>query len=307
MQRHFNAFIAVFVVHVVDDVQRVNVSFGEPVLHLVVQGHHFIIVENFFRVAGGGRGHLFALEFIHAAVQGVEKALGEVGARSEELHLLADAHGGHAACDAVVVAPVRAHQVVVLVLDGGRFNGNLGAEAFEGFRQVPGPQNGQVRFRSRPQVVQGLQHAEGTAGDEGAPVLSHAADGFRHPGGVSGEQVIVIRRADETDDAQLHHELVDDFLNFLFRDEPLFQVAGEINVEESGNAAQGHGRSVLFLHGGQVAQVRPLHGFAGVCGGASEVAAVGGAQLGEFFQGAFLRSLRRSAISLSVPYRATRR
>ena len=35
-------------------------------------------------------------------------------------------------------------------------------------------------------------------------------------------QVIVIRRADETDDAQLHHELVDDFLNFLFRDEPLF-------------------------------------------------------------------------------------
>ena len=139
MQRHFNAFIAVLVVHVVNDVQGVNVGLGKPVLHLVVQGHHFIILQNFLRIARGGRGYLLALEFIHAAVQGIEQALGEVGARAEELHLLADAHGGYAACNAVVVTPVRAHQVVVFILDGRRLNGDPGAEALKGFRQVPGP------------------------------------------------------------------------------------------------------------------------------------------------------------------------
>ena len=133
-----------------------------------------------------------------------------------------------------------------------------------------------------------MQVTVGHFGDHVPPVDAHAADGFRHPGGVPGEQVVVVRRADEADDAQLHHELVNDFLHSLFRDEALFQVAGKVNVKEGGDAAQGHGRAVLFLHGGQVAQVGPLHGFAGVPGGAAEVAAVGGAHPGEFLQGADL-------------------
>ena len=58
-------------------------------------------------------------DLVNTAVERVEKALGQVGAGAEELHLLANAHGGHAAGDSVVVAVVDAHDVVVLVLDRG--------------------------------------------------------------------------------------------------------------------------------------------------------------------------------------------
>ena len=288
MQSHLDALIAVLVMHVVDDVQGINVGLGEPILHVVEQLHYLVILKVFTLVARGGRGHLLALHFVHTAVQGVEQSLGQVGAGAEELHLLADAHGGHTAGNAVVIAPVRAHQVVVLILHRGGFDGNLGAVLLEAFGQGGGPQHGQVRLGSRPQVVQGLQHTEGAAGHQRAAVFAHTADGFGYPGGVAGEQAVVLGGTDETHHAQLHHELVHELLDFGFRDGAGGQVALEVDVEEGGYTAQGHSGAVLFLHCGQVAQVGPLHSLAGVGGGAAQVAAIALAHFCQFGQGADL-------------------
>ena len=149
VQSQFIGFVAVLIVHVVDDLQGVGVNASQPAHHLFVLFHHFVVVEvlgsNGFKL----RSHLFTRAFIATAVDCVKQCLGKVGASAEELHLLTDLHRGDAACDTVVVAEVHTHQVIVFVLDGRGVNRNLGAELLPIFRQLIGPKNCQVGFRSR--------------------------------------------------------------------------------------------------------------------------------------------------------------
>ena len=112
-----------------------------------------------------------------------------------------------------------------------------------------------------------MQDAEAGLGHQRAAVHAHAADGLRHPDGVAAEQLVILGGAQEAHDAQLHHEVVHDLLDFLFGDKPLLQVALEINIQEGGHAAQAHRRAVLLLDGAQVAEIGPLHRFPGVAGG----------------------------------------
>ena len=92
MQRHLQLLIAVLVVHIVNYVQRVDVQLREPFHHLVVLVHYVVVVEviSHNRTVLGSDLHLHHL--VHAAVYSVQQALCEVRSRTEELHLLADAH-----------------------------------------------------------------------------------------------------------------------------------------------------------------------------------------------------------------------
>ena len=119
VQRHLEALVAVLVVHVVDRVERVHVQLGEP-RHDLVEVDHDLLEDEGAALAEDAqlRADLRVVEGdVHAAVDRVEQGLGEVDARAEELELLADAHRGDAAGDAVVVAELRVHERVVLVLD----------------------------------------------------------------------------------------------------------------------------------------------------------------------------------------------
>ena len=62
------------------------------------------------------------------------------------------------------------------------------------------------------------------------------------------------------------------------------QVALEVDVEEGRRAAQRHRGAVLFLHGGQIAEVEPLHGFARVGRWTRDVEAVAGGHLLQFLR-----------------------
>ena len=99
--------------------------------------------------------------------------------------------------------------------------------------------------------------------DQRPPVVAHAADRFRHPGRVAREQIVIFGRAQETDDPQLDDEIIDDFLRLLFGQGAGSEVAFEIDVEEGRHAAQRHGRAILLLHAGEIAEIEPLHGFLG--------------------------------------------
>ena len=57
-----------------------------------------------------------------------------------------------------------------------------------------------------------MQHAEAGARDQRPSVQIHAADAFGRPVRVAAEQRVVFGRAQEPDDAQLLHELVDQLL-----------------------------------------------------------------------------------------------
>ena len=137
MQCHQRCFVAVFVVHVVDAVQGSHVLGCEPVHEAVHALHYGVIVKHFVGHRRFFRADLFFGFFVHTAVDCVKQGFGEVGARTEELHLFADYHRADAAGDGVIVAvEVRTHQVVVFVLHGGSVNGDFGAEVFEADRQL---------------------------------------------------------------------------------------------------------------------------------------------------------------------------
>ena len=194
-----------------------HVGARQPFHRGVELGHHVVEVEE---IAGNGQRlgrNLLAGYLVAAAVDRVEQRFCEVDAGAEELHLLAEPHGRNAAGDAVVIAPIWAHQIVVLVLQRGRVAADLDAIALEGRGHVTGPENRNVRLGRRAEGVERVQHAIAALGHQRAAVEIHAADAFGRPVGITAEQRIIIRRAQEPDDAKLLHQLVPKLLRAALR------------------------------------------------------------------------------------------
>ena len=277
---HLGGLVVVLVVHVLDEVQDVDVEVGEPVHHEVELVHDLVVVEV---LAGDGRVlradlHVVAL-LVHellvlAAVDGVVQALGEVGAGAEELHLLAGLGGRDAAADGVVVAPDRTHDVVVLVLDRGRGDRDLCRVLAEVLLQALAVEDGEVRLGGRAHVLERVQEAVVVLGHEAAAVLAEAGDLERRPDRVAREECLVRRNAGELDHAELEDEVVDELLGLGLGDLAGLEVALDVDVQEGGDAAHGHGGAVLGLDGGEVAEIEPLDGLVGVAGGLRDVVAV---------------------------------
>ena len=286
MQSHLDGLVCVAIVAVVDDVEGLNVGANHPVEHLLVALPHVVEVEGAVALDGLVAFHdLLAAHFVAAAVDGVEQGLGGVHAGAEELHLLADAHGGHAARDGGVVAPVGADLRIGLVLNRRGVDRNAGAELLVAAGQVLVPEDGDVRLGGRAEVHQSLEQTERGLGDQRAAVVAEAGVGPGGPVGVAREDLVVGDGAQEAGDAQLDHQGVDDLLRAGLIERAVLQVALEVAVEEAGEAADRHGGAVLRLHGGQVAEVGPLHSLVRVGGRAGDVVAVGGGQVLQLLQG----------------------
>ncbi len=117
MQSHFNALIAIFVVHIVDNVQGVDIKPCKPIHNAVVFSDNLIIFEIFGGNRSNFRGDLIAVFFVLAAVYCVKQSLCKVCTSAEELHLLADSHCGNTAGDSIVVAEFFSHKVVAFILN----------------------------------------------------------------------------------------------------------------------------------------------------------------------------------------------
>ena len=274
-QRHFSRFVVVLVVHVVDQVQHVDIQASQPVEHTQVSGLDDVpsqFIGGDGRVAGTNLGLQL---LVHAAVDGVQQRLQQVRASTEELHLLAGLGSRHAAADGVVVAPDGLHHVIVLILDGRGDDGDVRRVLLEGFRQTGGVQNGHVGFRRRAHVFQRVQEAIVVLGDHGTAVQTSAADFQRRPDGVAGEQLLIGGDAGELDHTELHDDVVNQLLRLGLGDDAVFEVTLDINVEEGGDTADRHCSAVLGLDGGQIAEVQPLERFVRVAGGLGDVVAVG--------------------------------
>ncbi len=129
---HFGGFVVVLVMHVVDDVEYMYVEAGEPVHHVVEAFHYLVVLEVFALDAREFGCDLYLGLFVHAAVDCVEEAFGEVGACAEELDFAPGLGGADAAADGVVIAPYAAHYAVVFVLDGACVDGDFGGIFTEG-------------------------------------------------------------------------------------------------------------------------------------------------------------------------------
>ena len=130
MQSHLECLVVVLVVHVVDNLQCVHVGLCQPAHHLLEAGPELLVGEVVAGDWAEAGTYLLAANLVTAAVDGIQHTLGQVGASTEELHLLTDLHGANAACDAVVVAQFGTHQVVVLILQGASVDTYLCAVQF---------------------------------------------------------------------------------------------------------------------------------------------------------------------------------
>ena len=275
MQRHLALLVGVLVVHIVNGVHRGNVGLGQPRAVDVHAAQNLLIVENVALHDRHFRADLLELVLVTAAVDGHHHQLRNVGACAEELHILADAHRGNAARDGVIVAVVRTHDVVVLVLEGVGVDGNLRDELLPVLRQVFAPQNGEVRLGGSVQVVQGVEHTVAVLRYHMAAVLADAANCLGNPHRVAAEQLVVLRSAQVTRHAQMQHEIVHDLLRLALGHQTGLNVALEVNVEEGGGAAEAHRRAVLLLDAGKIAEVQPLNGLLRVLSRTGDVEAVG--------------------------------
>ena len=84
------------------------------------------------------------------------------------------------------------------------------------FRQARGVEHGQVRFRCRSHVFQGVEETEVVLRDHRAAVETGAGHFQRRPNRVAGEEFVVARDPREFDHSEFHDQVVDEFLGFLF-------------------------------------------------------------------------------------------
>ena len=127
VQSHLYFFVCIFVVHIVNYVEGVDVKPAQPLSVFRESGHNLDVIEftlEFFTLGCD----LNAVAFVFAAVESEEQQFGEVASRAEELHLFADFHCRNTARYGVIVAVHGAHHVVVFVLYGIRVDGDLRAE-----------------------------------------------------------------------------------------------------------------------------------------------------------------------------------
>ena len=267
---HLGCLIVVLVMHVLDQVQDVDIESCQPVQHKIVLVHNLIVVQ----ILGGDRCqlrsdlHVAALLveelLILSAVDRIQQCLCKVCTRTEELHLLAGLRCGHTAADAVIVAPDRTHDIVILILNRGGIHRDLRSIAAEVLRQLLRVKDGKVRLRSRSHVLEGMQEAEIISGHHVTAVHAKARNLQGCPDRITGEQLVVGRDSRKLDHTELHDQMVDQLLSLLLGDLSGSKVSADIDIQEGGNAADGHCRPVLGLDCSQVSEIEPLDSLMGI-------------------------------------------
>src|ERR1051326_7792079 len=109
MKRHLDTFVSIFVMHVVNDVHRIDVDFTQPIHHSVKSLQDMIKIEVVTGHRSNCRPNLVAADFVSAAIDGIEETLCQVGASAKELHLFSNQHWRHAARNGSVVSPGGSH------------------------------------------------------------------------------------------------------------------------------------------------------------------------------------------------------
>ena len=93
VEGHLAGLVGVLIVHVVDDIHRVGIELRRVGQDLVVVGPDFFIIQDLVGDGFDAGNNGGAVALVHAAVDGVEQAFGDVAPGAEELHLLAHLHG----------------------------------------------------------------------------------------------------------------------------------------------------------------------------------------------------------------------
>ncbi len=159
-QGELGSFIIIFIMHILDQIQDIDVNICQPVHHAVVFLHHLMIVQIFRSDRLVLRPHLIPALLVPAPVDGIEQALRQIGSGPEKLHLLPGLGGRYTAADGIIIPPYRFHDIIVLVLDGAGADGNISRIFLKVLRQGRGVQHRDVRLWGRSHIFQCMEKPE---------------------------------------------------------------------------------------------------------------------------------------------------
>ena len=212
VQCHLSLFIGIFVMHIVDHVHGVGIHFGNP---WTVEIKQFSTLS-YSRYSPDTAQHPDRAAYSVSRLSAVgchHQHFCRVGAGAEELHFLADAHGGRHSMrshNRSIAGRIRSS---FLILERVCVAGNLSTEFLECFGRVFGPQNSQVWFCRRFQVVQGYASCGMYFWLREYGRLHRYPPGLGNPiHGIAAEQFIVIRCTKMARHTQFHNKIIHQLL-----------------------------------------------------------------------------------------------
>ena len=119
-----------------------------------------------------------------------------------------------------------------------------------------------------------MEIAEGVLRHQRPAVHAHSSKAFGHPGGISAEQLVVLRRPQMAHQTELDDKLVDELLGSSLCKDPRLHVSLDINIQEGGGPAQAGGCPIVFLDPGKIGHIQVLNGFMGIFRRLCDIAAV---------------------------------
>ena len=134
-----------------------------------------------------------------------------------------------------------------------------------------GPEHRQVGLRCAAKIGEGMEAAEGILRHQRFAIDAHAADGLGDPGGITAEELVILRRAQVAHQPQLDDELIHQLLGPFLGEDASLQVPLDVDVQEGGRPAQRGGGAVVLFDAGEIRHIQKLHCLMGVCSGLGQV------------------------------------
>ena len=158
---HLCFFVIIFVVHIVDDIHRFVVYTSHFFQDLLVVSQYLFKVQYIAAQYRDVFYHQCTGIFATSTVDSQQQRFSQVTTCTEELDVATYILVRYTTSDTVVIRVTHfTHQLVVFVLDRRGVDRYLCTEVLETFRQFRAPQNCQVWFWRRTEVVQCLQETE---------------------------------------------------------------------------------------------------------------------------------------------------
>ena len=218
--------------HVVDEVQGVNINACQPVHSLIKAWSQLLPSKILILDRTETWSYLLAGLCINTTVTSIEEALSQVGTSAEELHLLTGLSSTYTAADAVIVAPNRTHNLIILILDRAGLYRDHGCVLLEVLGEAWRVEHGEVWLGRRTHVLQSVEETVVVLCNHVASVHAHTTNLECSPNGVAREELVVRWDTSELNHAELHYQVVDELLSLGLGKSTLFNITCNINVKE---------------------------------------------------------------------------
>ena len=303
MESHLEAFIAVLVVHIVDDVECVYIKLSEPCHHIIILLHNLIIIEVFGSDRSELGSYLSTADLINTAVDSVKETLSEVSSCTEELHFLTNSHGGYAASDSIVIAVSNSHHIIILILNWGCVDGDLCTICLPCSRKSCGPENCHVRLGRCAECFKSMEVTEAGLCNHVSAVNAHTAEGLCYPLRVTWEEGVVLGSSCKTNETELHDEVVNNFLSLNLSNSAKLEISLKVDVKEGCGTSERHSSTILILNSTEITEVNSLNSFLSSYSRLWNVAAIDLSHLLEVFKSSDLLGDLFSCTNLFLSHR----